>query len=82
MTRWKLVPVEPTEEMLDDAGILTTRRSVTYRAMLAAAPPVSEELVEEVTRIIQDYAGYGVYIDCADAEKAARAIIAKLEGKP
>ena len=42
---WRLVPVEPTEAMIDaalDEGALEGRRAViaTYRAILAAAPPI------------------------------------------
>jgi hypothetical protein len=38
---WKLVPVEPTSEMIDAARVHQTTFSAIYAAMLAAAPAIS-----------------------------------------
>lgn len=52
MTTHKLVPVEPTEEMLDRAcvsvGMSDSRAKACYSAMLAAAPEVSAEPVGRI----------------------------------
>ena len=51
MTTWKLVPQEPTHDMLF-AGLLERRRRAqcpareTYQAMLAAAPPAPDRIAD------------------------------------
>lgn len=58
--RTRIVPVKPSERMIE-AGLAEIGRNpdlpdeevcTIYADMLAAAPPVSEELVERVARII------------------------------
>jgi hypothetical protein len=93
MIGWKLVPVEPTKEMSDAVTDYFTLPAVLYQEMLAAAPSPPEELVEEIARTMCftnrpvecDDLGctiksckYGVQ----DYEDKARAVIAKLGGKP
>ena len=46
MTKWKLVPVEPTPEMMRSGMSVplnkAARHNAVYRAMLAAAPTPAE----------------------------------------
>ncbi len=90
--KWKLVPVEPTEEMEDAlwVAMFEEPREVSplayagITAMLAASPPASqdEELVEKVAR-----AAYRAW-DCHHAHareewrEVARAVLKMLEGRP
>lgn len=55
MTGWKLVPHEPTEEMIDQYSLVCPSSNIQdaeriYTAMLAAAPEPPEEVVERVAR--------------------------------
>ena len=79
MTRWKLVSVEPTEGMLDRAII--SKEQWTWA--LAAAPPVSDELVEEMARFLCEKLALETYDDVSRRKYLAdaRAIVAFLEGK-
>jgi hypothetical protein len=60
---WRLVPVDPTEDMLD-AGVKDTRPTISYaeaeeiyRAMLAAAPPaLTADDVGEMQAVLQQNA--------------------------
>jgi hypothetical protein len=58
MTGWKLVPVKPTDEMLDAADVPARVHPdayfrAVYRAMLAAAPePPADERDAEIARWI------------------------------
>jgi hypothetical protein len=77
--KWKLVPVEPTEEMLDelgDDGYNTKEVKRRYKSALISAPPVPEELVLKVAQII-DPSGWRVRMN---SHEKARVIIAKFGG--
>jgi hypothetical protein len=79
--RWKLVPVEPTEEMLSASAAIpccfTPGReydAAVYRAMLSAAPAApeapSDEVVERVARAIHHaQGGASLWVDEMDAWK-------------
>ena len=59
MTAWKLVPVEPTQEMIeeywrDDGSHPKAKKR--FRAMLKAAPRVDEATVERIARAIAELA--------------------------
>ena len=68
MTKWKLVPVEPTPEMYsasrlvtESEGITTTTwlRSAVYRAMLEAAPQppkLSDERIFDLLKQVDPHA--------------------------
>lgn len=43
MSKYKLVPVEPTQEMIDAGRTARTHPAERYKAMLAAAPEVEQE---------------------------------------
>lgn len=84
MTKWKIVPVEPSEEMdsafsdaiirwLDEEG---TNADV-YKAMLAAAPRASEN--EALEQMISDL--FNTYdSETDDPVLFARAVLKALEG--
>ena len=66
---WKLVPVEPTAEMLKAADPYALIAAI-YRTMLAAAPsPPSEVTREEIARVIFIYTReeHNGCLDAADA---------------
>ena len=73
MTGWKLVPTEPDEAMIE-AGIEFRYDSIKhgYAAMIAASPPVGEELAEAVAREVR--ASSNLDGD-AEARGIARAIL-------
>jgi len=50
--KWKLVPVEPTEEMIKAGDLSDTFAHDAYVDMLAAAPSPPDELVEQVALCI------------------------------
>ena len=55
MTKWKLVPVEPTDEMemtIEDRS--GGDGGVIWAAVLSASPPPGEDVVERVARIMSD----------------------------
>ena len=57
MTTYKLVPVKPTEEMMNKGWNHTDdsdNMGRLWTAMLAAAPPPNDALVERVARAIWD----------------------------
>ena len=43
--KYKLVPIEPTQEMIDEGRTARTHPKERYKAMLAAAPDVEQEPV-------------------------------------
>ena len=70
MTKWKLVPVEPTPEMYsasrlttESEGIVTTTwlRSAVYRAMLEAAPQPPKLSDERILSIGKKFLDRGEY---------------------
>ena len=72
MTAYKLVPVEPTPEMVDAVRLINgSLPSERARALIAAAPPLSEanitdEMVEAVRSALADhYQGAGDTAICA-----------------
>lgn len=84
MTKWKLVPVEPTPEMYsasrlvtESEGITTTTwlRSAVYRAMLEAAPQppkLSNERIKELSDLHMNMYGFD---DVAFARAIEREIL-------
>lgn len=89
--RTKIVPVEPSELMIE-AGLAEIGRNpdlpdeevcAIYEDMLDVAPPVSEELVERVARIIEpsafDPGGYPGL--AAGARRRARGVLALINGE-
>lgn len=51
--KWKLVPVEPTEEMLKASSRGDANRArIYYRAMLSAAPEPDDETIKELGEAI------------------------------
>lgn len=80
--RWKLVPVEPTEEMLDACDFVSGSwddHEDVYSTAVAAAPKASqdEELVEKVAKAIMFDAESRGGISPMNA---ARAVLKMLEG--
>lgn len=84
MTKWKLVPVEPTPEMYsasrlttESEGIVTTTwlRSAVYRSMLEAAPPPPKLSDERIREIWIEHV-----LDDEDVEGFARAIEREILG--
>jgi len=51
---WRLVPLEPTDEMRDATWEMPfpAANKDVYRAMLAASPPPSDELIERWSRFL------------------------------
>jgi hypothetical protein len=94
MTEWKLVPVDPTDEMTRFGSVQTeiggswregstlndAEAATCYTAMLAAAPQASEdeELVERVARALR-FAGRSTLGD-PRCLLITRAILAILDG--
>lgn len=74
MPEMRLVPVEPTEDML--AAAVTPILPSEYRAMLAAAPPVGEE----VRAVLMEIVSKAAY-DEMTVETAVDAILAALDGR-
>ena len=42
LTKYKLVPIEPTEEMIDNVAGFTHTNKYVYKAMLEVAPSIDE----------------------------------------
>lgn len=80
MTNYKLVPVEPTPEMINAARSQSSFPLGVYRAMLAAAPAVQgepdgfREIVEAVAHIGVDF-GYGNFDLSQEHIEKARALL-------
>jgi hypothetical protein len=87
--RWKLVPVEPTPEMVRATGnvphesthdcdnafeVARKRYRPIYAAMLLASPPVPDEVVERVARAIATSRGWLLPNDLAMARAALAAL--------
>jgi len=53
MTTWKLVPVEPTGEMLAEIEANRNNPRWAWETALAVAPEPDDEVVERVARAIQ-----------------------------
>lgn len=71
---WQLVPIEPTEAMMDAFQCAGTAE---YRAMLAAAPlPGAESLTEETIARIA-FEKYGIVADDAEVIGFAREILGR-----
>ena len=51
MSKYKLVPIEPTQEMIDKGRTARTHPRERYKAMLAAAPAV--EQAPEVAKLVE-----------------------------
>ena len=85
MTDWRLVPVEPTEEMIAAAYLSERDWAIeTCRNIIAAAPAPPEALVEEVARVICAHIlpdEGGPWVPAEPIIVAARAIITKLSGE-
>lgn len=58
MTQYKLVPVEPTEAMLNASGDEPGLCAIIWAAMLSAAPSPDGEEVGTLRRIVHDTLGY------------------------
>lgn len=89
MTKWKLVPVEPTPEMYsasrlttESEGIVTTTwlRSAVYRAMLEAAPQPPKLSDERILEIWASNSGRPVTMGKVRIIAQARAIERELLG--
>jgi hypothetical protein len=85
--RWKITPVQPTWDMCGDGAAVPERPVAgyinrVYDAMLASAPPASEdaELVESLAReILRIRHGY-VMVPGESTLNEARAVLAYLAG--
>ena len=89
MTKWKLVPVEPTPEMYqasrlttESEGIVTTTwlRSSVYRSMLESAPPPPKLSDERILEIWANNSGRPVTMGKARIIAQARAIEREILG--
>ena len=80
MTKWKLVPVEPTETMKFQSGIPMRTAGLIYRDMLAFAPSPPEELAEKIENELCRHISIRDGGFSFDAGAAARAISALLSG--
>lgn len=95
-TPMRLVPVEPTDLMI--AWVHDDHRGAAegiYRTMVSAAPPVGEEVVWNLARVIEDWLDQGLreafpnageaqseaFGQVFDVERAARAILSAIEGE-
>jgi len=89
MTKWKLVPVEPTPEMMRSGMNVplnkAARHNAVYRAMLEAAPPppkLSDERILEIATRFQDGGDFGWDTNMCEREQFgfARAIEREILG--
>ena len=80
--QWKLVPVEPTDEMVE-AGWIDTEGvdpDDIYGSMLAAAPEPPAEVVERIRDALMSSEAWSSFFGREDAGIMARAVLAALQG--
>lgn len=79
--KWKLVPVEPTEAMVEVGEIWTWKASSIYDSMLAAAPSAAdnEERVTQVARALHIKAAQSGFWSHENGLELARAAIKAME---
>lgn len=79
MSKYKLVPIEPTQEMIDEGLTARTHPRERYKAMLAAAPTVEQapevaKLVETLEQCITSMLDSGYHTDAVVIQAARSAL--------